>query len=130
MSAIQPHPEIPRCLYWVYEPETGWYGYNTELDRLMDILSHEAEPVYLILHPQGDIPSGNPIPHMSRIVKIARDDPMLIKVYVIMDSSWSLAKIFANVINRVVGFGTWVELVGSYDEAVSRVFEAQDHPAR
>lgn len=111
------NPEWGQSLYWQFDPRTGWEGYHEQLDEIVAYAKTASEPFILVFHPQGDVPKGNPMNHMQRIIKISKNEKNILQTIVIMQSSWFVAKAFVRIINRVMSLEPDVMLIFSMEEA-------------
>lgn len=114
---IHNHPDWQQGIYWQFNPKDGWTSYHQGLDEITEYSKETDKPFILVFHPSGDIPRGNPMHHMNRIVKISKTDEKLLQTIIIMESSWFLAKAFASVLNKIMSLEPEVKLVFSLEEA-------------
>lgn len=116
---VTPDSERPNVLNLFMPHSGGWEGYNEGLTELYDFLQAgdqeggqtASQAYYVIFRPEADVPPGNPLPHMKRLIDMAKDHPRILRMYVVMPRTWPLAKVFARVAGSVFGFGDAVVLV-------------------
>lgn len=113
------HPDWVQSVYWEFDPVEGWDSFHQGLDQLVDHTENCAEPFFLIFHPSGDVPKGNPIPHMRRIIQLSKQNDMVIQTIIIMKSNWLIAQTFAKLLNKLMALEPEVKLVFSVEEAHS-----------
>jgi len=123
MGKIYEHPDWSGCIYWEFDPVDGWEGYHQELDQIAERAKNATEPFIIIFEPSGDIPRGNPITHMRRIVQVSKSNKMITRTIIMLESNWFIAKAFANLLNKVMLLEPEVKLVFGIDEA-RKVYEA------
>lgn len=119
MGEIREHPQWSHCIYWTYDPQAGWEGYNRDLDDVIDLVQSKApDKLILLFHPSGDVPRGNPIiKNMRRLVDFSKADNNLVQMIIIMQSHWAIGRAFADLLTRLIGLEPEVKLVYSMDEA-------------
>lgn len=117
MGKITQNSDWERSIYWQFDPINGWDGYHIELSEVSRIIRENPEPQILIFQPAGDVPRGNPVVHMRRLVNLSKTEPKIIKTIIIMGQDWFIAKAFVNLLSSLMSFEPEVKLVFSMDEA-------------
>ena len=117
------HPDWARSIYWKFNPAEGWGGFHQELDEIARYANNAKEPFFIIFEPTGDVPKGNPIPPMRRIIQFSKQNSMVIQTIIIMESNWLIAKTFAKLLNKMMSLEPEVQLAFGSDKARS-VYEA------
>lgn len=110
------HPDWEQAIYWPFNPKDGWEAYHHGLDEISDYAKN-AEPFILVMHPEGDVPKGNPLNHMRRIIQFSKTNAKVLQTIIIMEADWVFAKTFARVINKIMALEPEVKLVFSVEEA-------------
>lgn len=122
MSAIQFDTNYPRLIRWTFDPDTdsGWNGYNLQLDELRDIINGLDEPHVVIFMPTADMPPGNPLPHIQRLIRVASDLPNLVRVLGIIPNDHRVGQTFAQIAVKAMRLDRHMELLGNEAEAIKR----------
>lgn len=111
------HPDWAHAIHWEFNPQDGWDGFHLGLDEIVNHAENTQEPFFFIFNPAGDVPKGNPIPPMRRIIQFSKKNSMVIQTIIIMDSNWLIAKTFAKLLNKMMSLEPEVKLAFGLDEA-------------
>lgn len=113
--------EKPRLLHWHYDPNNnGWTGFNVDLDNIQKMAKETTEPFVLMLAPTGDMPSGNPIPHMQRMATVCGEMPNILRAITIAPNSHIIGNTFARIATRALRIDQHIDIVSSENEAMRR----------
>jgi hypothetical protein len=117
-------------LIWLHiEKSESWVDYNRALEDLALYAAKAQTTLYVIVQPEHDIPSGNPLPHMRRFTDIVKREGRIRKAFVVLPRTLPMATAFVRVGQRVFGFGDAIQLVASTEDALAAFREAVGHLA-
>jgi len=123
-SFIDPHPEIDSCYHWyivtVTEP---WIHFNSHVDQLVEIAEKAEKPFVVIFTAQTDIPSGNPIPHLRRLIKVINQYDVFAGFLMCLPEDMSLARNFMTFVGNLSSWGDKVSFPYSYEDAENKARE-------
>ena len=109
--------EWEQSVYLPFNPADGWEKYHEALDDLTHYAAEVTEPFILVFHPAGDVPKGNPMTHMRRIVTMSKTNPKILKTIIVMDNTWIFAKAFVRILSSIMDLEPEVKLVFGMEEA-------------
>lgn len=126
MSITYDHPDWERSVVWEYDPGGGWEAYHEELDSIVAHAEETKTPFFLIFLPGGDVPKGNPMTHMRRLVQFSKSKGQIIHTIIVMGTTWIVARAFVKTLNRFLSLEPEVKIVFSMEEARQVYSEARN----
>jgi hypothetical protein len=121
MSSVYQDPNYDNLVHMDFTGRT-WQEFDALVTALMHHVDARTEPCLVIFKPEHDIPTGNPLPPMNRIVRYTANAKNLIHMYAVVPKSFSLGVAFGNIVLKVTR-GARLTIVASYEEAMQRFHE-------
>ncbi len=108
-------------ILWIQTPGDNitWDDHHVAWNDLADYATRAESPFYVIFQPTHDIPKGSPLSHMKRLVDIAKSQPNILELVIVLDRSMPLAKMFVRVLAGVFSFGKSVKIVNTLNDAMA-----------
>lgn len=120
MGTFSTNAQYNNLIQWEGAGPEGWNQYHADIDDIARFIDDNAdETYYLIFKPLGDLPSGNPLTHMKRIIYLPEKHQNLKRVIIIVPGAWPMAKAFIAIVSRVMNLNRYVTIVSNEDEAMA-----------
>lgn len=123
MPHIQHDPELEQLLWWNYDPRTGWDGFNLQLNDVRDTVLNSHRPLVVFFNPLGDMPHGNPIPHIQRLVRICADNDNFLRFVAIVPVNMTIAQTFAKITTKALRIDQHVDVVYRQEDALNIYYD-------
>jgi len=126
MNTIYADSDYTDLIWMEFEGPT-WTEYNELLDSLSQIVEVAVEPLCLIFVPAIDMPGGNPLPHIRRLINFLHPDSKLAEMIVVLPAWMSIASMMLRITAKLFHLNmTHVQVAVSLDEAKA-LYKAYQH---
>lgn len=122
MDAVRFDTEHPQLLRWDFDPSAvdGWNGFNQQLDAVRDIIRESEQPIVVLFTPLKDMPRGNPMIHIQRLMRVATSEPQFVRFIAILPADMRIAEVFGNIAMTALRIDTFAEIVANEQAALER----------
>lgn len=100
MSLLYADPDYPD-LFWMEFNGPTWDEFNLLLSDLTQLSRERQAPYSLIFYPSVDMPRGNPMPHLKRMMRVMDEDPHFEHMIAIVPDWMRIAATFARVAMQI-----------------------------
>lgn len=97
MSSLSLDPERSDLLWMAFDGQS-WDDFNALLSDLMNLTKDLPEPYCLIFDPAHDMPKGNPLPHIRRMMRYMENEPKFEHMIAIVPGWMKIAATFARLV--------------------------------
>ena len=115
---IRSEQQSANLYYWYTDDQTTWDDFHIRLDNLTQQIAAAAEPFSVVVFTSNKQPTGNPLPHLRRLLRIVSKSDMIAAFIVINVKGNMVAQHLTQFAMRTFGSSDKMHIVRSEEEAL------------
>ena len=121
MIMLKKDASLDNVFWW--RPPTGftWVDFHQAVDDIKKLGAEIHHPITIVVHPQGDLPRGNAIPHLGRLFNLLKTSDAIQCFVIILDSQHPVSQMLMPIISQVYGVPSKFVMVQSLEQALVEI---------
>ncbi len=121
MFEIYPDADNPKITRWKFDNRTTWEDFHKGIDGLKEQAQEATEPFSIIVTTTGQMPRGNALSHLKRLIKIVGNYDMIERFVVINHKQNPVGQAFVGMALKLFAQHDKLKIVQSEEEALALV---------
>lgn len=121
MSVLERDVSLGHVFWW--RPPIGftWVDFHQAVDEIKELSAEIHHPTTIVVHPQGDLPRGNAIPHLERLFNLLKTSDVIHCFVIVLDSQHPFSKMLMPMVLRVYGVPDKFVMVQTLEQALAEI---------
>jgi hypothetical protein len=125
MAILEKDVSLSNVYWWNLPVDFDWVDFHQAVDVFRQLAAEAEQPVTIVARPEGDLPTGNAIPHLSRLFNVLKSLASIQSFIIVLNNQHPISKMLMQVISRVYGVPDNFVIVSTVEQALTKIQTSQ-----